>query len=367
MAKIPSQILKARRARLWQILDRQKLDAALFNVYEEDRYRGNVFWLCGFSGSNGQLIITRRGAYLLTDGRYITQAEEEVSGARIVTYKWAEKNKTLVDTLKRARVKRLGVEGPTHRDFLMLSKICRKSKTKLTDVSDELRPLRGLKDDYELAQIRRAIRIQETTFKKVEGLIRPGVSERKIALELDYQMRKAGATDIAFDTIVAAGPRAALPHAKPTARKVRSGELVVVDFGAAYNGYCSDQTVTVSVGKPKKRARQIFEIVKAAQDAALASVRPGIKLAQLDSIAREQIRIAGHEKHFTHSLGHGIGLRVHEWPTVSATSKDVAQQGMVFSIEPGIYLPHRLGVRLEDLVLVTKRGYKKLTRLKKEL
>jgi Xaa-Pro aminopeptidase len=198
-------------------------------------------------------------------------------------------------------------------------------------------------------------------------LIRPGVPEREVALGLEFAMKNAGADDKSFDFIVASGPRGALPHGKASDKKIQVGELVTLDFGAVYRGYHSDETVTVAVGTPDSRQKEIYSIVRDAHDKALEAVKPGISLKDLDGIARRYIEGKGYGNYFGHGLGHGVGLEVHEKPTVSFRSEQTAGEGMVFTIEPGIYIPDWGGVRIEDTVVVTQDGCRLLTSVPKEL
>jgi Xaa-Pro aminopeptidase len=188
-----------------------------------------------------------------------------------------------------------------------------------------------------------------------------------LALELEYCMKKGGAEGIAFDIIVAAGPRAALPHAQPSERSIATGDFVLFDFGARYRGYCSDESCTVIAGRATDEQRRIYTIVKDAHDRAIEQVKPGVRLAEIDAAARNHINQSGHGEHFGHGTGHGVGLAVHEWPAVGKDSQDVAEVGMVFTIEPGIYIPGWGGVRIEDMVLVTPDGCEVLTAIPKGL
>ncbi|MEZ4484933.1 MAG: M24 family metallopeptidase [Syntrophotaleaceae bacterium] len=211
-----------------------------------------------------------------------------------------------------------------------------------------------------------AARISAEAFEEVLPLIRPGVRERDIALELEFAMRRHGAEEKSFDTIVASGLRGALPHGVASDKKIANGELVTIDFGARWAGYHSDETVTVAVGPVSARQREIFDVVLEAHDRAMNALRPGAALRDLDSIARDFIAGRGYGDYFGHSLGHGVGLEVHEHPAVSSLSEVVAEEGMVVTIEPGIYIPDLGGVRIEDMVCVTADGYRRITRLPKQ-
>jgi Xaa-Pro aminopeptidase len=215
--------------------------------------------------------------------------------------------------------------------------------------------------------IQKASRIAEAAWEEVLALVVPGVREADLALELEYRMKKRGAERIAFDTIVAAGPRAALPHAQPTTRPIENGDLLLFDFGCRYRGYCSDESCTVIVNRPTEEQKRIYGIVKDAHDKAIEQVAPGKRLAAIDAAAREHITHAGYGAHFGHGTGHGVGLAVHEWPVVGKDSPDVAEEGMIFTIEPGIYIPGWGGARIEDMVAVTAAGCEVLTAISKDL
>ena len=208
--------------------------------------------------------------------------------------------------------------------------------------------------------------IAAEAFDEILPLIRPGALERDIALALEFAMRRRGAEEKSFDTIVASGRRGALPHGVASAKTIAAGELVTIDYGARWDGYHSDETVTVAVGPVSVQLRKIFDVVLEAHDRAMAAVRPGVALQDLDSIARDYIAEQGYGEFFGHSLGHGVGLEVHEYPAVSSQSEMLVEEGMVFTVEPGIYIPGLGGVRIEDMVYVTADGHRRLTRLPKE-
>lgn len=237
----------------------------------------------------------------------------------------------------------------------------------MVPVKEELERLRGLKNREEIASIKGAIAIAEGAWKKAAEMARPGMREDEVAVELEYSMRKGGGEGVAFDCIVASGPRSALPHAKPTSQSLKEGDLLLFDFGSRYRGYCSDESCTVVLGRPTEEQKRIYSIVKDAHDLAIEQVRPGVKLSEVDAAARGHITKAGHRAHFGHGTGHGVGLVVHEWPVVAKDSVDRAEAGMIFTIEPGIYIPGWGGVRIEDMVLVTHDGCEVLTTISKDL
>jgi len=227
--------------------------------------------------------------------------------------------------------------------------------------------LRQRKDKQELTSLRKAIKRAEESLRELKKYIRPGARERDLGLMLEMLMREKGARRAAFDTIVASGPNGAMPHASVSDRRIRKGDLVTIDFGAEADGYFCDITRTYCVGKPTARQREIHGLVLEAQTKAIESVRAGMSCKAVDAVARDTIKGAGHGEHFGHGTGHGIGLMVHEGPSVSPLSKDTVEQDMVFTIEPGVYIPGWGGVRIEDMVLVTERGAKLLTALPREL
>jgi Xaa-Pro aminopeptidase len=209
--------------------------------------------------------------------------------------------------------------------------------------------------------------LSAAAFEEIVPLLRPGIAEREIALALEFAMRRLGGDEKSFDLIVASGQRGALPHGAASDRLLRAGELVTIDFGLRLHGYCSDETVTLTLGEIDKELERVYDTVYQAQQQALAAIRPGVPLKEIDAVARNVITEAGYGPFFGHGLGHGVGLEVHEYPTLSPRSVDTAQVGMVFTVEPGIYLPGKGGVRLEDMVVVTPDGCRKLTRIPKGL
>jgi len=341
------------------ILQKKSVERILFFSAENIRY------LTGFSGSEGYLVAGKDEDLLLVDSRYLTQAQEETKGCRVSL---VEKRITgVVALISSLGLKRLGVEAQGI-SVALFEQLQKGLKTmELVPIKDELESLRGSKTAEEIALIQKASRIAEAAWAEVLALVVPGVQEADLALELEYRMKKRGAERIAFDTIVAAGPRAALPHAQPTTRPIEQGDLLLFDFGCRYRGYCSDESCTVIVNRATEEQRRIYGIVRDAHDKAIEQVKPGERLAVIDAAAREYIHHAGHGAHFGHGTGHGVGLAVHEWPVVGKDSPDVAEEGMVFTIEPGIYIPGWGGVRIEDIVTVTADGYEVLTAISKDL
>jgi Xaa-Pro aminopeptidase len=345
--------------RLETVKRRTKVDAILFWGLENIRY------LCGFSGSDGVLILTGHERIFLSDSRYEEQARGELQGATFKKYK--QKIEGIARLLQSLRVKRVGFESAA-----MPYESYKKLREKLTRVTfiplaREISGLRARKTPEEREKIRQAIRIGTESFVDASSRFKPGVRERASAEFLEGRMRRRGGDKPAFDTIVASGPRAALPHGAASEKRMGRNEMVVVDFGVRFQGYHSDETKTLILGKPDAEQRRVYDTVRRAQEKAMRAIRPGVSGRYIDGAAREVIARAGYGKFFGHGTGHGVGLAVHEEPLVSPRGRGIVEEGMVFTVEPGIYIPGWGGVRLEDMVLVTPRGCEILTVLSKEL
>ena len=332
----------------------------------------DVRYLSGFTGSSAALSITRRSARLFTDGRYRTQAEEEVEGAQveIVTGPPAV---AAVQWLAAQPGMEFSGFDPTHTTVAELSRFraelpSRLRRTFLTSLAAPLiEPLRLLKDEDELKLMSEAALIGCKLFEHVLHLIRPGIPEIEIAAELEHQARLHGAEGMSFETIVASGQRSALPHGKASGAPLPRRGLVTLDFGIIREGYCSDMTRTVCLGRPKSEERSAYEALLEAQQSAVAAVAAGVSCAEVDEAARSILRKAGMADAFSHSTGHGVGLEIHESPRVGAEQKTRLQPGMVVTIEPGVYWPGKFGIRIEDMVAVTKTGGQVLTPAPKAL
>jgi Xaa-Pro aminopeptidase len=320
----------------------------------------NVRWLCGFSGSAGALLVTPREAVFLTDFRYRLQAAKEVGGARLVEYPGGAVE-AIAREARRARVRRMGFEADHLTVAMHADLAAALPGIELVPLKGTVESLRAVKDAAEILAIRRALASAEKAFRSIAGRL-VGRPERQVADELRSALRDAGADGEAFPSIIGSGPNGALPHATPTRRKIGSRDLVVIDFGALREGYACDLTRTVLSGKWDEKSRMIYKTVLAAQIAAIGAVRPGVRCSTVDAAARAVIEEAGYGDAFGHSTGHGVGLEVHERPTISSRSGDILAPGMVFTVEPGIYLPHFGGVRIEDMVLVTRSGCEVLSR-----
>jgi Xaa-Pro aminopeptidase len=324
----------------------------------------NIRFLCGFTGSDGVLALTADRDCFLTDSRYATQARGQVVAEEIRQYQL--KVDGVIDWLREQGVRRIGFEAETI-TFSAARRFREKGESdwEWIPVEKTLQALRATKDGEEIAALDEATRLNIEAFEEILPLVRPGTREREIALALEFALKRRGGEEKAFDFIVASGERGALPHGVASDREIRAGELVTIDFGTRINGYHSDETVTMAVGDVSPRLREIYELVLRAHDEAIEAVRPGVSLKEIDAVARDLISAGGYGDFFGHGLGHGVGLEVHEFPTVSPRSEDMAEEGMIFTVEPGIYLPDVGGVRIEDMVQVTADGCLKLTRIPK--
>jgi len=324
----------------------------------------NVAYLSGFTGTAGVLLITEKQAYLLTDFRYLEQAGQQAAGFTVVDAAgdiWEKAAKTLGD------VPALAVESD-HLTVDTYGKLAQAfGKTQLKAIISPLRCLRQIKSAQEIRAIKTAAALADQAFVHILPLIKPGVRERDLALELEFFMRRQSAEGLAFPIIVASGYRSAMPHGTASDKVIAEGEAVVLDFGCIVDGYCSDMTRTVFVGKVTARQRTVYEAVLAAQKTALAYLQPGISGRQADSLARDVLKEYGLAEYFGHGLGHGVGREVHEEPRLSPLSDDMLQSGMVVTVEPGVYLQQEFGVRIEDLVVITDDGICNLTAGSKEL
>lgn len=332
-----------------------------------------IRWLCGFSGSNGVLAVSRQRALLITDGRYQTQAQEETQGAvEVVVY---TPSRTLADSFADAlkesgifpRQGKVGFEAARlPYDFYRALKK-RYPLFTFVPLYGVVEGLQVIKGEAEVEAIRRATDISDRAFSQILPLIRPGVKESEVAAELSYRQRRLGAERDAFESIVASGPRSALPHGIASDKVIEEGEFVTLDFGCFASGYVSDLTRTVVVGKASSEQVKVYNVVKEAQMRAIEAVREGKLAREVDQVARQIIAEAGYSQYFTHGLGHGIGMEVHAAPRLNATSPDRLRAGMVVTIEPGIYIPGWGGVRIEDDILVTENGAEVLTQAPKDL
>ena len=349
-----------RRRRLAERL--AELDAKAMLISDE----ANVRYLSGFTGEDSYLYLDTSGeAVFLTDGRFVEQLRQECGE---LAMEIRTPRQTLTDFTAEYLAGRKGRIALERHSLTAAANeaICSQLQDPVASPMLVER-LREVKDDREVVAIEQAIRVAEAAFRSVVPLLRRHASEQDVAAELDHAMRRAGASAASFTTIIAAGARAALPHARPTSRAVGGDGFALIDWGASVGGYCSDLTRVLVGDTIPAQIREIYEIVREAQRAAIDSLRPGVAMEGVDAAARSVIQAAGFGEHFNHSVGHGIGLRVHETVRLAAGQKRPLQEGMVVTIEPGIYLPGVGGVRIEDDCLVTKEGCRVLSRLPSSL
>jgi Xaa-Pro aminopeptidase len=327
----------------------------------------HVRLLSGFSGSNGQLLVRRRSVLFQSDGRYEEQAKREVKGCRVRI----AVHGGLIDDLRSCGALRgVSVLGfDEQRLPVAMLRTLRKQfpGLRFKPISNGIEPLAALKDSQAMRSIKTAVAITDRVFIDLLPFIRPGVSERELAAEITYRQLRAGAEGDSFEPIVLSGPRTSLIHGRPSSRTFRAGDVVLLDFGCRVNGYCSDMTRTVAVGRIDRRLEHVYGIVREAQQRALDAARPGAAVNDIDAAARDHIARAGFGPHFAHGLGHGIGLEVHEAPFLSWRSRSSLAPGNVVTVEPGIYLPGVGGVRIEDVVAVGPSASRVLTRSTKDL
>lgn len=356
----------ARLQRVREAMDEQNYDVLIVTD------AANVDWVTGIGQLHDEerphaLIITPAAATVVTDSRY-----DEIASQLLNSQHWRviRHGGSLIDSvvseLEDASVARIALEDSmSYGDYVAW--VDKLSSYEVCPARHVLEHLRWTKDAVEIEAIRRAQDITDRAFSHMVEYIEVGMSERQIAFELEFELRRQGAETLAFPSIVAGGPNGSLPHAHPGERIVAEGEFVTLDFGAQYGGYCADMTRTVCVGTPSSEMSQVYETVLAAQLAAINAIGPGVVASDVDKAARQVIEDAGYGQYFGHGTGHGVGLAIHEGPNAGPRSTDVLEPGHVITVEPGIYLPGKLGVRIEDLVVVTSDGFDNLTKSPKQL
>ncbi len=365
-----AEVILATTRRVERVRDAMRerdLDGLLVTNPENRRY------LTGFTGhdsgadSAGLLVVTSGDVALITDGRYIEQAAEECPGLRVV-HRQAELAPLVGRTLAEMAAKRVGVEAEhltvaLWEDFASALGQQAGEDAQLASTRQLVEPLRAIKDADELAAIERAVAITDDTFSYLCGYLRPGLTERQVAREIERYMLELGAEAMAFEPIIASGPNAARPHATPTARELALGEPITIDMGARFAGYCSDMTRTVCLGQPGPEGEAIYDLVLRAQQACEQGARPGMTGIEVDALARGVIVAGGRGEQYLHGTGHGLGLEIHEAPRVSKyASENVIETGMVITVEPGVYVPGWGGIRIEDTVVMTENGARVLTK-----
>ena len=352
---IPDRVAKVR-----EMLQAEGVDAFLVTNPT------NVRYLSGFTGDDSALLVSDGSVQLITDFRYLEQAEQEAPGCELVKREDAIVKEVAEQAADRG-FRQIAFESASV-SFAQYEKLTDAlEEAKLCPTQQWVEGLRIKKDGTELERIREAIRVAEEAFGQVRQLVRPGVRERDLANEMEYALRQRGADKGSFDIIAAAAERASLPHARPTDRKLEPGDAVLFDWGARKDLYCSDLTRVVFLGGIDSDVRRIYQIVLDAQARAIESISPGMECKALDAVARDHIASCGHKEHFGHGLGHGVGMEIHEAPRVAEKGEGEIESGMVFTVEPGIYLPGQVGVRIEDMAVVTKDGCEILTSLEKRI
>ena len=351
--------MKKRIKKIRRKLQEEEADAALLTFLPDVR------WACGFSGSNGILLVSGSEAHFLSDGRYAEQAREEVRGAQVhipgyKIYPYMQEQGLLEEA---GRVL-------FQADHVTVAQL-QKWKEGFQDVDWHPREqivtcLVASKEPDEIDQMRRAQQLTDAVFDGIVDFIRPGMSEKEVAAEIVYQHLQRGADAMSFEPIVASGKQGALPHARPTEKEITPGDLVVIDMGCFLDGYASDMTRTVAVDHASDEARAVYRVVLRAQQEAIKAARAGMSSKALDKVARDVIAEEGYEEHFGHGLGHGLGLQVHEWPRLSYHVDDDLPERAVVTVEPGIYLPGQFGVRIEDSIVLHEEGCENLTGAPKE-
>jgi len=352
---------RARRARLQRRVHEEGLDAfVLINVEGSDR--SNLHYLTGFTGTFGVLIIGEDEIFA-TDSRYTERAGQEVPGLPVeeIKGKWIV---WLAERLEALGARRVAV-GALTTSVYVFNELERRG-VELVPMEGWVESLRRVKDPEEVERIAAAARLTDQGLRWMLGKLRPGMTEREVALELEIWYRKSGAEDVAFDLIVAFGENSSMPHYMPGDRELKEGDLILFDIGARVDGYCADLTRVVALGRPQPEARAIYELVLEANRVGIEALQAGISGVEADRAARGVIEDAGHGERFGHGLGHGVGLEVHEGPRLSPVSEDMLEAGMVVTVEPGVYLPGRFGVRIEDLVVVHSDGCEILSSFPKD-
>lgn len=376
-----------RRNNLRHLMQDKQIDGVLLDS------PSNLYYYTGFTGGEAIFFMAIKGnasengeasgdgqesGYIITDSRYYEQVEKECPELVLLKLEqtgygqvvkglldqiYGEKGRNQDGCMEKACI---AVEDTMQlASYRRLSEACKEYS--FQTASDSMNACRMVKDNVELTKLAKAEAIGDAAFSYILDRIKPGITETEIALELEFFMKRQGASRLSFDTIVASGSNSSMPHAQVTDRRVEKGDFVTMDFGCVYQGYCSDMTRTVAVGAPTEEMKKVYQIVLDANLRALDSIREGIRCSEIDAVARDYIRACGYGAYFGHGLGHGVGLDIHEEPRFSPKCSVITRENMVITDEPGIYLPGRFGVRIEDLVVVKKEGYETLSRSDKKL
>ncbi|HHX87641.1 MAG TPA: aminopeptidase P family protein [Firmicutes bacterium] len=349
-----------RLQKLREQLQHKELPALLITHPANRRY------VSGFDGSSGVLLVTASQSYLITDSRYLEQARDQAPQFTVVSWEQENLARCLSSLLDENTINLLGFEEK-HLTFSTYQGLVSGLVIELIPSGGMIEQLRAIKDRQETDLLRRGAAMLDEAFNYILTFIKPGLTEQQVSLELEYYLRRKGAQGIPFPYIVASGPRGALPHGVASDKVLQAGELVTIDFGAIWEGYATDMTRTISLGSPDQRQREVYQVVKEAQQRAREGITAGLSCRQADALARKPIKEAGLGDYFGHGLGHGVGVEVHELPVLSWRSEELLQPGMVVTVEPGVYIPGWGGIRIEDMVLLEEDGTEKLTDSCREL
>jgi len=344
-----------------EILQKLDIDAVLISN------GNNMYYVSGFSGETGYVYISNKRHAIITDFRYTIQAEMEAEGYEVITIGSGGYEEAINDILREEQIKRLGFEA----EDMLYATYHKLNKNLIMDelvpIGDEITRLRRIKTPQELAYIKKAEAIGDQVFSEILNFIKPGMTELEIAARIEYLLKVYGGQKSSFPAIVASGINSSMPHAVPTDKKIEKGDFLTMDFGCVYNGYCSDMTRTIVIGKASEKQKEVYNTVLKAQLAALDFIKAGLTGKEVDKIARDIIYNAGYEGCFGHGLGHSVGLFIHESPRLSPAENEVILAGMTETVEPGIYIKGFGGVRIEDLVVVTETGCENFTHSEKNL
>lgn len=340
-------------------LEQADLEAILITSSINRRY------LTGFTGTAGVALVSQSDALFITDFRYTEQASEQIKDFKIIEHKQTIEEE-IHNQLKSLNIKKLGFEK-NHVTYAQYTTFKQQFKVDIVPAGNLVENLRLIKSDDEIRIMEKAAKIADEAYEHIKTFIKPGVKEIDVANELEFFMRKQGATSSSFDIIVASGHRSALPHGVASDKKIATGELVTMDYGALYEGYCSDITRTVAVGDISDELKTIYETVLTAQELGVKHIKPGMTGKEADDLTRDHITKKGYGEYFGHSTGHGLGMEVHEGPALSFRSNVKLVPGMVVTVEPGIYIPNVGGCRIEDDIVITETGNRRLTKSDKHL
>ena len=348
-----------------KILKQQKTDALLLTD------AANMRFLSGFTGE-GYVYLSNEKTWIVTDSRYTVAAKNTCPDSTVICWKAGDYFGPLVEAVREDDVKSLGIEDEkmTLSEYRKLREGLDKQNLTdvcLVDMKDQISVHRGVKQAWEIDLIREAESVGDRAFERLLPELRAGMTEKQVAARIEFYMKEEGAEGFSFDTIAASGLNSAMPHAVPTDKKLEQGDFLTMDFGCLYHGYCSDMTRTVVIGKASEKQRKVYDTVLLAQKTAMDQMRPGMTGRQIDALARDVIREAGYGEYFGHSLGHSVGLEIHERTIKKKNEKTVIQPGMVITVEPGIYIENFGGVRIEDVVVITENGCESLAHSPKEL